>query len=222
MLFATSINTQAPFHILSTVVSPRKRCMMTNMADNPDHLSHSANIEKQSQCIILGIDPGLERTGYAFLSEHTNAYTPRLIEAGLIRLNRRQPLEQRLAQLAHGIETLIDKHQPQVLACEELYAHYRHPRTAILMAHARGVILAWAACRQLDVFSLAATHVKKVLTGSGRASKAQVQRTVAATLGLPTVPEPHDVADAIAIAYSGLRMIQDARRGKPTAVGRSS
>jgi hypothetical protein len=91
---------------------------------------------------------------------------------------------------------LIATYRPRVLACEELYAHYRHPRTAILMGHARGVILAAAGRHGMAVLPLAATHVKKILTGSGRASKQQVQRAVANTLGLPALPGPHDVADA--------------------------
>jgi crossover junction endodeoxyribonuclease RuvC len=106
---------------------------------------------------------------------------------------------------------LLQTHRPTLLACEELYAHYKHPRTAILMGHARGVILAAAARRGLQVVSIAATHVKKMLTGSGHAAKHQVQFAVAATLGLRQIPEPPDVADAIAIALCGLRL----RRTKP-------
>jgi crossover junction endodeoxyribonuclease RuvC len=95
--------------------------------------------------------------------------------------------------------------RPAALACEELYAHYRHPRTAILMGHARGVVLLQAARAGLEIIPLAATHVKKLLTGSGRATKRQVQLAVTATFNLPTVPEPDDVADALAIALSGVR-----------------
>ena len=101
---------------------------------------------------------------------------------------------------------MIQTHHPLVLACEELYAHYKHPRTAILMAHARGVILALAARSGLEILSVAATNVKKLLTGSGHAGKRQVQLAVTATLHLPMIPEPNDVADAIAIALCGLRL----------------
>ncbi len=129
-----------------------------------------------------------------------------------MRLERELSLEKRLVQLAESIELLIDQHQPTLLACEELYAHYKHPRTAILMGHARGVILAAAARRGLSVVSVAATNVKKLLTGSGHAGKPQIQRAVAATLGLPAVPGPSDVADAIAIGLAGLRLRQAAAR----------
>jgi crossover junction endodeoxyribonuclease RuvC len=155
---------------------------------------------------VLGIDPGLERTGYAVLCEAPGASEVCLAEAGLIRLSVRQPLERRLAELDESLEMLLQTHRPTLLACEELYAHYRHPRTAILMGHARGVILAAAARQRLQVVSIAATHVKKVLTGSGHAAKHQVQFAVAATLGLRHMPEPPDVADAIAIALCGLRL----------------
>lgn len=155
---------------------------------------------------VLGIDPGLERTGYAVLCEAPGSTQVCLVEAGLIRLSPRQSLERRLADLQESLEMLLQTHRPTLLACEELYAHYKHPRTAILMGHARGVILAATARQGLQVASIAATHVKKVLTGSGHAAKHQVQFAVAALLGLRQVPEPPDVADAIAIALCGLRL----------------
>jgi crossover junction endodeoxyribonuclease RuvC len=160
--------------------------------------------------LVLGIDPGLLRTGYALLSESDTSREARVVEAGVIRLQRDRPLATRLADLADALETLISAHRPTTLACEELYAHYKHPRTAILMGHARGVILAAAARSGLEVISVAATNVKKLLTGSGRAGKRQVQLAVTATLRLPMIPEPPDVADAIAIALCGLRLRQAA------------
>ncbi|MBU0618012.1 MAG: crossover junction endodeoxyribonuclease RuvC [Planctomycetes bacterium] len=155
---------------------------------------------------MLGIDPGLQRTGYAILSAPTHRDVCRVVEAGVIRLDPRQPIECRLVELESSLDQLISTHRPTVMACEQLYAHYRHPRTAIIMAHARGVILALAARRGLEIVHVAATHVKKHLTGSGRAGKAQIQRAVAATLNLPQIPEPDDVADAMAVALCGLRM----------------
>lgn len=169
--------------------------------------------------LILGVDPGLQRTGYALLSEGGGTREIRLVEAGVVRLARRQPLAQRLVELEASLATLIRTHRPALLACEELYAHYRHPRTAILMAHARGVILALAARCGLRIIPIGATKVKKLLTGSGRARKGQVQRAVMGTLRLPALPEPHDVADAIAIALCGLRL-REAETATEDAVGR--
>lgn len=151
---------------------------------------------------VLGIDPGLQRTGYAVLADDGRGGA--LLEAGLVRLNPRRPLEQRLAELAAGLADLLQTHAPSALACEALYSHYRHPRTAILMGHARGVILAEAARAAVDVLNLSATQVKKTLTGSGRATKSQVQRAVTRTLGLARPLAPYDVADAVAVALCGL------------------
>jgi crossover junction endodeoxyribonuclease RuvC len=90
------------------------------------------------------------------------------------------------------------------MAMEQLYAHYAHPRTAILMGHARGAFLLAAAQRNVPVISYASTKVKRLVTGSGRAGKPQVQHAVARELGLTTLPEPHDVADALAVALCHL------------------
>jgi crossover junction endodeoxyribonuclease RuvC len=87
-----------------------------------------------------------------------------------------------------------------MMAVEQLYAHYDHPRTAILMAHARGVVFLAAGQRGLAVVSYNATRIKKTITGNGRATKDQVQRTIQRELGLAKLPEPPDVADALAAA----------------------
>jgi crossover junction endodeoxyribonuclease RuvC len=155
---------------------------------------------------VLGIDPGLQRAGYAALQPVSGGREPRVLEAGVVRLDRRMSIPDRLVELERSLQSLIDTHRPSTLACEELYAHYKHPRTAILMAHARGVILLLAARAGLEIVPVSATNVKKLLTGSGRAGKRQVQFAVMTTLRLPTIPEPNDVADAIAIALAGLQL----------------
>ena len=174
---------------------------------------------------VLGIDPGLQRTGYAVLTPQSDGESCRVVEAGVIRLDPRQPIECRLVELENSLDQLISTHHPAVMACEQLYAHYKHPRTAIIMAHARGVILVLAARRGLSIVHVAATHVKKHLTGSGRAGKAQIQRAVAATLNLPQIPEPNDVADAMAVALCGLHMQREAEQrsvGPPRPTSRAA
>ena len=94
----------------------------------------------------------------------------------------------------------MDQYHPGVVVVEQLFAHYDHPRTAILMAHARGVILLAAGQRDMPVQSYNATRIKKIVTGNGHASKDQMQRTIQRELGLPQLPEPPDVADALAAA----------------------
>ena len=147
---------------------------------------------------ILGIDPGLHITGYGVLEVGADA--PRLCEAGVIRGKARGPLDTRLLDIHQGVAEVIAAFHPTVMSLEQLYSHYQHPRTAILMGHARGVICLAAAEAGIPVASYAATQVKRILTGSGRAPKSQVQQAIRHELGLAQVPEPPDVADALAIA----------------------
>ena len=150
---------------------------------------------------ILGVDPGLQVTGYAVLEGRPRG--PRILEAGIIRGAEGRAatdLAQRVRNLYDGIVEVLEQYRPTAVAVEQLFAHYEHPRTAILMAHARGVIFLAAAQRGLPVKSYNATRIKKTITGNGRASKEQVQRTVQRELGLPQLPEPPDVADALAAA----------------------
>jgi crossover junction endodeoxyribonuclease RuvC len=109
-------------------------------------------------------------------------------------------MARRLVSLYDGIVEVMEEFQPGTVAMEQLFAHYEHPRTAILMGHARGVLLLAAAQRGLPVHSYAATRIKKTITGHGRATKEQVQYTIKRELGLSRVPEPADVADALAAA----------------------
>lgn len=154
---------------------------------------------------ILGIDPGLQITGYGLVRLDEGALDPQLVEAGIISLPRGESLEQRLAQLDHELGALLEQLQPDTMVVEKLFAHYKHPRTAILMAHARGVILLAAQKRAIAVDHLPSTEVKKALTGYGHASKQQVQEAVRTQCGLDEAPSPPDVADAIAIALTYAR-----------------
>lgn len=147
---------------------------------------------------ILGIDPGLQVCGYACLESCGGA--ERLIEAGVFRTDNDLAIEVRLNSIARDMKLLLEKFSPQIVAVEELYSHYAHPRTAILMGHARGVILQKCAEAEAEVRSFSATRVKKSITGNGRASKEQIQRTIQSILSLSEVPHPNDVADAIAMA----------------------
>lgn len=147
---------------------------------------------------VLGIDPGLRRTGYGCIEHRVTG--PRVIEAGLIRLKPAESLSSRLAALASDLRAIIDELKPAGLAVERVFSHPKHVRTAILMSHARGVVLLVGAERSLPLVELAPAEVKRSVTGSGRAEKAQVQEAVRVRCGLERAPEPDDVADAIAIA----------------------
>jgi crossover junction endodeoxyribonuclease RuvC len=147
---------------------------------------------------ILGIDPGLQVCGYACVQSNGDEHT--LIEAGVLRTSGDLSIEARLNQIAQDMVSLLGKFNPDVVAVEQLYSHYTHPRTAILMGHARGVILQKCAEVGLEVRSFSSTRIKKSITGNGRASKEQMQRTIQTILSLRELPEPSDVADAIAAA----------------------
>jgi crossover junction endodeoxyribonuclease RuvC len=165
---------------------------------------------------ILGIDPGLIVTGYAVLEQRNGSIRP--LEAGTIDSgSSRDALPIRLRRLHDELNALISDHAPECIALEQLYSHYEHPRTAILMGHARGVIVLAAGLHDIPLHHYAATQVKSALTGNGRASKAQIQQLVQRTFGLAEIPEPPDVADAMAIAlchiyHAGTRSVVDVAR----------
>jgi len=147
---------------------------------------------------VLGIDPGLRVSGYAVLEQR--GVDLQVVDAGTIKVDPAGPLSGRLVQIYQDVNALLDEYEVDVVAVEELYAHYKHPRTAILMGHARGVVLLAAAQHGVKVVDFAATRIKKSLTGVGRASKQQMQRSVTQQLGLNKLPSPPDIADAMAIA----------------------
>jgi crossover junction endodeoxyribonuclease RuvC len=147
---------------------------------------------------VLGIDPGLNTTGYGVLD--FVAGQPALVEAGVVRGKTRGTLAERVREIHDGVADVIASLKPDVLAIEELYTHYDRPTTAILMGHARGVIVLAAAQAGIRVESYPSTQVKKTITGNGHAPKWQMQEAIRRELNLPTALEPPDVADALAIA----------------------
>jgi crossover junction endodeoxyribonuclease RuvC len=159
---------------------------------------------------ILGIDPGLNITGYGVL-EFDNGRL-RLCEAGVVRGKSKGSLTKRLVEIHEGVVEVIAGLHPDVMAIEELYSHYERPKTAILMGHARGVICLAAALADIPVKHYAATQIKRILTGNGRASKSQMQRAIQHELALAVVPDPPDVADALAVALCHYYL-----KDKPTA-----
>jgi crossover junction endodeoxyribonuclease RuvC len=155
---------------------------------------------------ILGVDPGLRVTGYAVIGVEDAdraAADVELIEAGVVRTpGPAEGIAARLRKIHDSLSELILELAPDVLVIEKLYAHYEHPTTAILMGHVRGVVCLLSGLHGVPLASMASTHVKKAITGRGHASKEQVQRMVQQTLSLKKMPEPADVADALAIALA--------------------
>ena len=155
--------------------------------------------------IVLGIDPGLNITGYGLLSDDSGK--PVLIEAGVIRSSSSQPLEKRLFDLHNGLNAVISEYKPDVLSVEDLYSHYKHPKTSVIMGHARGVLFLSAGLAGIPVFSYSATRIKKSLTGSGRASKEQIANMVCSILQCESKSGPADVTDAIAASLCHLNAV---------------
>ncbi len=147
---------------------------------------------------VLGVDPGLNITGYGAVDFRGGE--PAIVEAGTLRTNAKADMAERITQLHADLTELLADLKPDLMGIEQLYAHYKHPRTAILMGHARGVLLLAAGQTDVAVRHLSATMVKKSLTGNGHASKRQMQLAIQAQYNLPEPPEPPDVADALAIA----------------------
>jgi len=151
---------------------------------------------------VLGVDPGLGCTGYGLVEGHAGRL--RIREAGAIRSHAKAELPERLAQIHDAIAEVLEEFQPHALALEELYSEYDFPRTALLMAHARGAICLAAAKQKIPVWGFPPSEVKNAIVGHGRASKEQVQDMVQRLFKLPQRPTPNDVADALAIAVTGV------------------
>jgi len=147
---------------------------------------------------ILGIDPGLNITGYGVI----DADTLKVIEAGVVRTRVNTPIQSRLKKIFEALSEIIKEYKPEVLALEKIYSHYKHPTTSILMAHARAIACLMCGIYDIKLVNYPSTKIKKAITGNGMASKRQVQRMVRTLLSLDADPEPVDVSDALAIALS--------------------
>jgi crossover junction endodeoxyribonuclease RuvC len=167
---------------------------------------------------ILGIDPGLRLTGYGVVD--FGRMKPELVVGGVIRLDAKKPISARLVELERELVGLFEEYHPEVCAVEQLYANYKHPRTAILMGHARGVILLVAQRSGVRVEQLAANRIKKSLVGYGHAGKDQMQKAIQSFWNLKEPPEPADVADALAVALSCGRELESGRIGTSAAEDR--
>jgi crossover junction endodeoxyribonuclease RuvC len=127
-----------------------------------------------------------------------------VLGSGVIATRADQRLEARLSEIHDGVLKVMDTYEPGLLVVEDLYAEYRFPRTALQMAHARGVIYLAASRRGVPVLALAPSEVKRAVTGNGAAAKEQMQHSMQRLLALSELPSPSHVADALALAFTGL------------------
>lgn len=149
---------------------------------------------------IVGIDPGLRVTGYGVID--CAGSDIRLIEAGIIETRAKDGISERLSTIYQGLTDLLSDLKPEVMVLEKLYSDYRHPTTAILMGHARGVACLASGEHKIPLVNLAPTRVKKSILSNGHASKEQINHAVQRILQLRAAPKPWDVSDALAIAIS--------------------
>ena len=160
---------------------------------------------KYNSLLILGVDPGLGKTGYGLV--RTDGREERLVEGGIIQSKAKEPVEERLVAIYKGVDEIINEYKPSVIVIEELYVHKRYPKTAVIMGYVRGILLMIAGMYSIPVVSYSSTQIKKFLTGSGRASKQQVQRMVKERLRVSKVFSPDDVSDALAAALCHARVL---------------
>jgi len=127
-----------------------------------------------------------------------------VLDTGVISTRADEPLDARIHEIYEGVIKVLDAHEPALVVLEDLYAEYKFPRTALQMAHARGVVCLAARQRSVTVLTLAPAEVKRAVSGNGAASKEQIQHCVQRLLRLPDLPRPSHVADALALAFTGL------------------
>jgi crossover junction endodeoxyribonuclease RuvC len=137
-----------------------------------------------------------------------------VLDTGVIVTRAGEPLDARIHEIYEGVIKVLDAYEPALVVLEDLYAEYEFPRTALQMAHARGVVCLAARQRSVAVLALAPAEVKRAVSGNGAAAKEQIQRCVQRLLKLPEVPRPSHIADALALAFTGLS--RTARPGAET------
>lgn len=148
---------------------------------------------------IIGIDPGIGRTGWGIIEKNGNK-----IEAGRFGCFETLPEEatsNRLKYIFSFLTELIDEYHPDTLAIEELFFN-TNAKTALIVGQARGVVMLAAAMKDIPVSVYTPLQVKIAVTGYGRADKSQIGQMVKVLLKLPSIPKPDDTADALAIALT--------------------
>jgi crossover junction endodeoxyribonuclease RuvC len=158
---------------------------------------------------VLGIDCGTEKTGFGVIE--SDGVHHKMIAAGVLRTNAKDALAQRVLQIAQGLRGVIELHRPDSAAVEDIF-HAVNTKSALKLAHARGVALLAVAEAGLPLGEYSPMEVKTSVVGYGRAEKHQVQLMVQSLLGLESVIESEDAADAVAVAICHATQVSFARR----------
>ncbi len=147
--------------------------------------------------IVLGIDPGLTKTGFGLLSISND--TPKIIDYGIIEPNKNDNLSKRLYSIYTDMNQLIEMFNPTIVSIEDIF-YGRNVKSALLLGQARGIAMLCAAKYDIPVFEYSAKKVKQAVTGNGNADKTQLQYMIKQIFKLKQLPTPLDASDAIGIA----------------------
>ena len=148
--------------------------------------------------LVLGIDPGLNRTGYAVVE--ADGPRLRLVEGGVLRSSPKDSLAERCLELRRGLIDVLVDYAPDAAGIEQVFSLPKNPKTAVVMAHARGALLVTLAEMEIPIAHYMPNEIKRHVVGAGHAGKEQMQRGVQLLLGHEEPLEPNDVADAAAVA----------------------
>jgi crossover junction endodeoxyribonuclease RuvC len=155
---------------------------------------------------ILGIDPGLITTGYGVVEIKSGS--AKILEVGTIEPNVKDPFEKRLLKIHLHITTIIQAHHPDMVVLEKLYAHYKHPATATVLGHVRGVICLSVAQQKVELVEQSVKRIRKALIGNGNATKIQIQEFVKRLLNIKSAGFKLDASDALALALGQAHMMR--------------
>lgn len=166
---------------------------------------------------ILGLDPGSRFTGYGLIERRGSKLN--LITQGRIALPSSEALALRLAELSSEVQRLLRLHQPDVAVLETLFRGV-NPRSLIVLAQARGALLATLASHELPIHEYTPAEIKSAVTGNGRADKQQVSRMVQLILGHNDQRLSPDASDALAVGICFAQRFRLDRLGAAKASGR--
>lgn len=148
---------------------------------------------------VLGIDPGSETTGWGVVEGDSSGQRYHLVEFGVVKLASSATFASRLLKISRALQEVIDRFKPDACAVEEAF-YSVNPKVTLKLGQVRGVVLLAAETAALEIGEYSPRRIKQTVAGYGNAEKTQVQEMVRVLLSLRAVPEPHDAADALAVA----------------------
>ncbi len=153
---------------------------------------------------ILGVDPGSLVTGYGIIDFHGGK--TKLLEAGEIKPKAKDLIQNRIYKMYIHLEDIVSSYKPDVLILEKLYTHSRHPTTASILGHVRGVVYLLCVQKNLMLAESSVKRIRKALTGNGSATKQQTKAMVSGLLNIDQNQLTSDASDALALALGYINL----------------